>query len=1061
MSAKKGIFSKVSLISLVGFSLLAAVTGAVAWFIGGNYKNDKQAEGEIGLRSYFYDGDGLSESTAFEITTPTHMYNLYQLQNIGLFPEKRYFQIGHRDPNDNQYKVIVGYEQNGDPIWGNKLDMTGTEIAPIGNEATPFNGKFNGFGIPVENLVVKGNPEDIGFFGYIGYQGDITGLVLSNPTIESLGYSSESTNKQYQLFNPEIEDLYYQSSLYFEKFTKVKFIGYNIESQSRDIGTMLTNPNGLGGSVYTNINYDGNGNLVHVNKGTETIPDINYVYNGYFDIRFPQDFLDDPGVAMTAEERANIEADPFTYHWVASTPLISEESCIDITGDSKPDALPMINLTKLINAGTEEHDFNQEDVNSTVKTRLYLYASIEYKNFEYSRVIQSYDVEFHSNKNTTNDGYSMAMFCDYVAQPDAYHTVTNYHHGNNIGFLAGHLDGNMQYCYVYGHDNSSTQRGGHLIMNNENGMAPIATTSDMGLIGEVGEGVYNKLDPDMGTMLHGDTGVMNFTKIYQGIRKDLVAGDVAKAGHINSPKANYVSYSGTDQDGNSIINTSEASLFANYEEYLRYDTVNNQKQYFSGVNFDVPSGTAVDPGDHYELWHNYTITSGKLNSNPEINSVDFLWNRVIQDEEGIERGLGVFKIATVYDSSASDPTSGDMYKSMGKTAIINGDDHPLVYFSTAEYDHAKNNNNGKPWAEESPIRGTTLPSYSDTNSFDYNFERDYNYCFELDLSQISQTGGYNYMSNTDSPWLSNYLQSKLIDKKGNPVEPGSKRFGFMFRSSDATELSALSSYMPVGYPKKSAKSSYGGSYYPSNSIVFKIDNENGANVSVVARRNDVTIFSHHSNVQASSDIVPLYTMRVSSASNDASIDAHRYFKFDVQKEVIEDGQPVIKKGVTGTQAVPFDDNMQDNDNLYAHIFKLPQGEYVIGAASDGNKNEATADIYFLAVQGQNDGDLGSDIVSEIGNSVSDIDFLTEEPTKAAYPNDLAKADFQFYAQFNTLQGDFMVNTRSVNTSNYISLEFEGPTDPRFVNKLALTCSSASPRYYVKGEEFTKIYHSYR
>ena len=1063
MAILKKKFTKISLISLVGFSFLAAVAGSLAWFMGGGFETKKQADGEIGLRSYFYTGDGLTESTAFEITSPIHMFNLSQLQNIGLFPEKRYFRIGHYDETDGEYKVIVDYDSSGYPIWGNTLDMTGTTIAPIGNEATPFIGEFDGNGIPVLNATVKGNPEDIGFFGYVGYQGDINGLVLSNPTIESLGYNSDSTNKQYQLFNPEIEDLYYQSSLYFEKFTKVKFFGYDIDSQSRDIGTLLTNENGLGGSTYSNINYDGNGNLIHVDKGTEAIPAVNYIYNGYFDIKFPQDFLDDPGVAMTAEERNKIENDPFTYSWVASTPLIQEETCIDITGDSENDTLPMINLTKLINAGDEEGEFNREDVNSTVKTRLYLYASVEYKNFEYSRVIQSYDVEFHSNKLSSSEGYSMAMFCDYVAPASQEHTVTNYHHGNNIGFLAGHLDGNMQYCYVYGHNDEMSNRGAHLIMNNTDNMSPIATTSDIGLVGEVGEGVYNRLDPDMGVMVNGDTGVMNFTKIYEGIRKDFKAGDTAKAGHVGSPTANYISISGTDQSGKSIINTSDTSLFENYKEYLRYDTVNGQKHYLSGLNYTVPNGTAVDPGDDAGLWHNYTLTQNTINDHPELNSVDFLWNRVIQDEDGIDRGLGVFKLATVYNSSASNPNSDDVYKSMGKTAIVNGTDKDKVYFSTAEYDHKKNNNSGQAWKDEFPVRGSTIPSYSDVGSFDYNFERDYNYCFELDLKQIKDTGGYNMMSNTDSPWLANYLSSKLINKKGEAVEPGSKRFGFMFRSSDATELEALSSYMAVGYPKKSNKSSYGGKYYPSNSIVFKIDNENGANVSVVAKRNDVTIYSHHSTVQSSSDITPLYTMRVKSASSDISpdIDAHRYFKFDVKKTVIEDGKQVIKTGVTGTEAVPFDNDMKDSNNLYAHIFKLPQGEYVIGAAADGSNNDSTADIYYLAVQGQNDGDLGSDIVSEIGNVLDDVDFLTQVPSKSAFPNDLAKADFQFYAQFNSLQGDFMVNTVSLSATNYISLEFEGPDDQIFVNKLALTCNSLSPHYYVRGEEITKGYHPYR
>lgn len=1065
---KSGLLAKIFLSGIISFSFFAVVTATVSWFINKGLDSKKEADGVVGLRSYFYSGDGLTEQTAFEITTPTHMYNLSMLQNIGLFPEKRYFRIGHKFTEPSvDYRVIVGYDENNEPIWGDELDMSTTTIAPIGNEATPFMGDFDGHGIPVSNIHVQGNPEDIGFFGYIGYDGDVQGLVLNNPTIESLGYNNNSSDNSYKLFNPEIEDLYYQSNLYFQKFTKVKFYGYDNAHSTRDSGTLLTNENGLGGSTYGNINANGS-NLLVVNKGTVEEPKNNYIYNGYFDIKFPQDFLDQPGVVMTQEERDHIENDPFTYHWVASTTLISSETCIDIDGDTKNDTLPMINLTKLINSGDDDNEFNKADTNSVVKTRLYLYATIDYKNYEYSRVIQTYEIEFNSNLDKQNTGYSMAMFCDYVAAEDADHTVTNYHHGNNIGFLAGHLDGNMQNCYVYGLDDSNTNHGAHLIFNNTNGMCPVSTTSDIGLIGEVGEGVYNTLDPDIGVMVGGDIGVMNFTKIYEGIRKDFTAGDMTKAGRIPSPTANYISYSGDDQEGHSIINTSSNSLFENYKDYLRYAVINGTKHYFSGVNYSIPSassiGQALEPNDSDTTWHNYPIPSDKLGTNPEINSVDFICNQVIQDEDGKNRGLGVFKIATVYNGSNN--PGFEMYNSIGKTAIVNGTGHSKVYFSTAEYDHSLNQNTGVPWSTEYPVRPSTLPSYSDTGSFDYNFQRDFNYCFELDLTQISATNGYNYMSNTDSPWLANYLKSKLIDKKGEPLKPGSKRFGFMFRSSDSVELTELSSYMAVGYPKKANKSSYGdGKYYPSNSIVFKIDNDNGANVSVVARRDDVTVYQHHSNLSSKDDIVPLYTMRAKNANTDATKDAHRYFKFDVEKVVEENGEPTVKKGVTGTEIVPYEINgdMNDDNNLYAHIFKLPKGEYVLGAADNGTSDHNnTADIYYLAVQGQDNGDLGSDEISEVGNVLRDVDFLTEQPTKVNFPSSLAKADFQFFAEFNTTHGDFVVNTtNNVGSTNYVSLEFEGPDDPLFVSKLSLISFSNNPRYYVRGTELNRTFYPYR
>lgn len=1057
---KSGLLAKIFLSGIISFSFLAVVTATVSWFINKGLDSKKEANGVVGLRSYFYSGDGLTEETAYEITTPTHMYNLSMLQNIGLFPEKRYFRIGHKFTEPSvDYKVIVGYDENDEPIWGDELDMSTTTIAPIGNEATPFMGEFRGHGIPVSNIHVKGNPEDIGFFGYVGYDGDIEGLVLKNATIESLGYNSVSTNKQYSLYYPDIEDLYFQSAHYFEKFTRVKFYGYNASSQARDAGTVLTQANGLGGSPYANINSTTNGALINVTKEIDGVEVTESVYNGYFEIKFPQDFLDDPNVTMSAEEREHIQKDPFKYKWVASTSLISDETCIDINADTTLDTLPMINLTKLLNApAVEEGDFNLAGVNSKVKTRLYLYATVEDQNFTYSRVIQAYSLEFSSNKDKQNTGYSVAMYCDYVATEDENHTVTNYHHGNNIGFLAGHLDGNMSQCYVYGNNNGIDEHGSHLIFNSASGMNPIYTTSDIGLIGEVGEGVYNKIDPDIGVLANGDIGVMNFTKIYKGIRSDFTHNNVTKAGHNalfdgNNQWSSYVCYS-------SKLNTDEenGSLFNNYKDYLRYSTVNGQKQYFSGVGYTVSSGAVVDEGiDDVNLWHNHTITNSRISSNPEVNSVDFLWNKLIQDETESYKGLGVFKIATIYDGSASNPDSLDMYKSLGKTAIVNGQGQSKVYFSTAEYDYRKNSGVG--WnADNYPVRASTLPSYADMGSFDYNFERDYNYCFELDLSQIGDTNGFNFMSNTDSPWLSTYLQSKLINAKGEPLAPGTKRFGFMFRSSDSAELEELSSYMAVGYPKSGPKASYNGSYYPSNSIVFKIDNEAGANVSVVARRNDVTIYSHHSNSSSQDDIEPLYAMRATPASKYESMDAHRYFKFDVQKTVIEDGEEVVKKGVTGTEAVPTGNNMIDDEKtLYAHIFKLDKGEYVIGSSGSG----VTSDIFYLAVNGQNDGDIGSDVTSEVGNVLDEVDFLTEAPTKVNYPNGLTKANLQFFGEFNTTHGDFEVNLNNVSSVNRLALDFEGPDDPMFVTKLHVICDAQNPHYYVRGTKRTDIFLNYR
>ena len=1012
----KTLITKVIAFSLVALCSASVAAAAFAWFSTNKRETEHEhVNGDVGLRGYFYDGDGTA-IYPYEIVTPTHFYNLCRLQNLGVFPTKKFFVIGHNNgtPENPNYQCIIDTDDHGEIIWGDYLDMDGISLSPVGNEETPFVGEFNGHGIPIKNLEVRGYPEDVGVFGYVSYEGMITGLVCQDLDIVSLGYSTTTTDETYELFHPEIDDLFNENAHYFARDTSLSFYNYTSGSYT---GTSLKHENGLSGTSYDNIN--ASSNVVTIEGQPSTI------YNGYFLPTYP-----------------NVPNDPFTYSWRSSSPLVKTIEAIDIDNDGTIDPLIMIDLDPLKESSTDVGKFNYTDANMQIDTRISLYATVEVDGYIYSRVIQSYTLEFYSNTKDniglitepyTNETvyaagkYSMAMFCDYVANEDASHRVTNYHHGNNIGFLVGHLDGTMTYCYVY--------RGSFSF--NDTGYYPIESESVAGLIGEVGTNVINALDPDSGFGLGGDTGVINFTRIYEGIRGNLSVGDTVKAGYNAMYDKSYYSY-------DAVVNNTDASLFSNYEQYLRYITVAGTKHYSSFVAYKIPNGSVVDPGDSASEWHNYQITQAAVNQSNRFNSVDFLWNRVIGDEDGVDRGLGVFKIATVHDNDASDPDNyNHVCSNMGATAIINGTPKSKVYFSTAEFDHTDNGSNtSTAWETYQPMRASSLPSYSDVFSYDYPFSRDYNYCFELDLEDMNKSGGFNYMSNTDSQFLTNYLSSKLIDKKGQAIEPGTQRFGFMFRSSKNETLTSLSSYLPVGTP--GSKQRYGDEYYPSNSIVFQIDNENGANVSVVGNNNDISIYSYNPHSSAN-DVTKMYTMKSANVNGNDDIDVHRYFTYDVED------------GTTSTQTVNNGNNMKDGGALYAHIFKLPQGHYVLGGS--GANNNATANIYFLAVQGQTDADIGGNVTAELGNALNDVDFLLSEPTKADFPNSLDKALFNFSADFNSQSGDFIVGTQTVSANNYLSLSFEDA--PVFVTYLSAYSTSNSPHYYIRNEEFTKTFHVYR
>ena len=340
-----------------------------------------------------------------------------------------------------------------------------------------------------------------------------------------------------------------------------------------------------------------------------------------------------------------------------------------------------------------------------------------------------------------------------------------------------------------------------------------------------------------------------------------------------------------------------------------------------------------------------------------------------------------------------------------------------------------------------------MPSDSNVFTFDYPFSRDYNYVVELDLSQNTPTSANNYMYNTDSQFLTNYLKSILIDKYGRPVSRGNYRFGFMFRSSDNYTLNSLSSYMEIAQPGSLVN--YGeGIYYPSNSIIFNIENENGANVSVVGNKSDISIYKFKTDGTQSPTKV--YTMK---SANTSLLDSHRYFTYDY-----EDGHG----GTTSTLAIPYSENlMGDGGALYGHIFKLdklPDGwMYAIGSADSNNK----ANLYYLAVQGQTDGTIGTDM-AKVGNKLEDIDFLVERPAKSDYTVDDSEdtgiitydssklAQFNFTSDYNTTSGEFTINTakETVAAVDYYYVNLQYVNNPAFITYLFVYDFKSEPAFYI-------------
>lgn len=975
--------------SILALSALTISLGAltISWFVGPNVEtDDKYLNGDIGLRNYFYTGDG-SQTRPFEIVSPVHFYNLTRLQNLGIFPEKKYFQIGHLFNIDGEMKLrcINTRDEHGEPIYDDFLDMgpmsSSRMLMTIGGEGVPFFGDIDGNGVPIKNLTIHGMPEDVGVFGYVAHTGSLSDLVFDNLEVDSLGYNATVGDEDNLLFSEDIDDIF-NSSSFLATDTSLSFYKYNGETYEENY---LKKLNGVSGTQFININADEN-----------MIGDTTMV-NGYFKATFPE----------TTAGR------PFTYSLRSSSPLVQEVGTLNLTGTGETDFvidLEALKTSTNFNAGAH----------AQANAKIYLVASCEVDGYVFSRVIQSYTIEFYSNGHKYDDKqYGMGIYCDYIQQEILGDHNTRYHHGNNIGLIAGHVDGNMQDCYVY---------NGRFKFNDSE-YHPIQAETDTALVGEIGSNVSNALDPELGLKVHGDIGVMNFSKIYNMIRTDMTPSTTIKGGQK------------TAQGGKDPVN------YVSYKEFINEETIDNFKQYLRYMDGELEnneyitktttsmSKSGVDP-----VWHDYTTPSTVediKNNHTDFNSVDFLWNNVIEDEDDIDRGLGVFKVVSSYNAGAKTGTYGEyMVNNIGECRIINGNPLSNVYFSTAEYDHTK----GGSW---SPKRATTLPSYSDIRSFEYPFSRDFDYVFQLDLTQMDRSGGKDYMYNTDSEFLTNYLSTKLIDKYGAPVAAGSARFGFMFRSSENESLSSLSSYMPVGKPKDKQPFKDGSLYLPPNSIVFSIDNPNGANVSVVARGSDATIYSFDPTIPQGSTkeskVNPLYTMRCSGG---AETDNSRYFTYDIS-------------GETSTQVVPYyDGNMNDGKNaLYGHIFKLPQGDYVLGS----NDNDYT-NVYFLAVQGQTEGTLGDNEMIAIGDAIENVDFLLTAPTLADFTLGFNKALFSYKGTFNLNSGTVTMDVVELSNKKYMRVAFA--TSPTFVTYILTYSRSTDHTYYINDTLIDTVNYTY-
>lgn len=961
-------------ISLIGLIIAQAYMVFESMQNIGKNQSDK-LPGEIGLRSYFDSGTG-SATDPFVITRPMHFYNLSRLQVLGAFTGKTYFSLGKQINGTGDYYFYSSDADNSSNPTATYLDMqsyatNGTQIFSIGSTSSPFFGEFEGHGKTIANLTVDSDPEDIGVFGYVASGAKVSNTIFSNLTITDKGYPSSYVSTFYS-------DTYL-NSVKSQNLLGIIYDANNVEGST----SSQTSSENLSVTALPSNTTSGTSSWTQVTEGSS---DINkYLF-----------CLD---TAAIPDSYAGVE-----YNIRSS----NSDLFLARTYNGKP--CLYINRSLLEEAGNSS--FNTVS-NTAVYGRFYVTASILKNNVRYAKIIDTYTIYIVNNIVNEASVLSFNISRDPDLNADGTSSYS-YKHNTNIGFIAGHCDGTLESDFVYCGDfklnnSSSTEYG------------KMAAESELGLVGEVGVNINSEISPTKDYDSSGNTGIINFSNIYQNIRGTSYTGTATTVG------------------GSTFYPFTPAATNL-YDEYLRKRQVTNADSTTSNQCItDLPS------------------------------SIDFKGQQIIKEDSTKSRGLGIFDLVTAnYDNS---DLITNYAQGLGECGITydttragtdKNDFNSHIYYETFELDATVNPTTGAAttptefftsygkkvtdWKSSATdklriVPGTTIPTTSGNSIFDSSsvssllsskaFERTFNYIFKVPLS--SNASGY-YFSNTSNKFLKDYFSFKLRDKEGNKIKPEDSTFGVMVKEKSGSKYVNTTSFNSFFTMSSNTASSINvmsidGVSYPTKTIEFNVSNENGANITIVAGS---LIVNNTTNKKQSSITVSIYDKQYLTTSNTAYYPSYTMF---VPGPTTSDDVPSSfgipyyfnydndTRNVTSTTAVTTAHGATA-ERLYAHTFFVPKGNYFIGVPST-NASQA-AYIYYIAAQGQNGkGDLGQ-LTTVYFNSdyIKDLDFLLYDPTAAGFSD---KTDYErrayltFMSKFNSSASQFTVSINTIESLPYLSI----------------------------------------
>ncbi len=551
----------------------------------------------------------------------------------------------------------------------------------------------------------------------------------------------------------------------------------------------------------------------------------------------------------------------------------------------------------------------------------------------------------------------MAMQFDFTLDSESSTSISmNVHvankHSNNIGLIIGHCDGTIQDCYVY---------NGGFKMNGVAGNNKIANGSNMGLIGLVGNTVQNSLANESDSASKSGTaiGVLDFTNLYNDIIDENSFAGIG------------------EEDTNIQFVPRSTTKYANYLRYEKNQST-NEIEYFT--------------------------------QKKEV--ISLRGQQVLANTD-----LGVFTVVTDHATSGINEDKhfrNDKSTINKESQAINGNYY--LYYTTGEYDKVEATKGGYDFddykssyssdSQKALFMGHHLPSKEQITdeSFAYrNLHQNYNFRFQLNPSERSSAF---YFADVDTDtiggyYLAHYFNNRLVDRYNTPIAIGNGRCGVMLRDSRGNEVSQFaSSFSNTDISSISGNVIYAfadsaGDYCTSNSINFAINTEY-ANVTVVASSSStsegsaVGVYKMDNNEFAQDGQYMKFNQSYKDPDYAFFMPQNKrlaYFDYKVNSSTHKGEvgtyvnntftplSDVVTEATIANQSGEFAAPGSDQQRLFVHTFKLPQGRYCIQSPVGDSWGGAPAKIYYVCAQGQNEGELEFDDNVFSNDIVERVDFV--------------------------------------------------------------------------------------